>query len=78
MNEASLAQGLDATPDAVAVTRLSDGLIKHVNRGFSELFGYSAEEVLGKTAIELNIWVDPQARKALIEEIERHGEIGDD
>ena len=51
MNGGSLAQVLNAAPDAVAITRLSDGLIKYVNRGFSELFGYSAEEILGKKAI---------------------------
>jgi diguanylate cyclase (GGDEF)-like protein/PAS domain S-box-containing protein len=49
-------------PDAVLISRLSDGLILEVNQGFVKLSGYSREEAEGKTTADLNIWFDPTER----------------
>lgn len=39
-------------PDALLITRLEDGLILDINLGFSEISGYSKEELVGKKAEE--------------------------
>ena len=73
--DATLSKILATTPDIVTITRASDGLISYVNRAFSEATGYTPQEALGKTAVELNLWVDPEDRDALIREIQRRREI---
>jgi len=58
--EAMFSAAFRATPDAVNVNRLSDGLYLEINKGFTLLTGYSQEDVRGRTSLELNIWDDPR------------------
>lgn len=55
------------SPDSINITRLSDGKYIEVNEGFLNITGYSAEEVLGRSSAEINIWVDPEDRKRLVQ-----------
>lgn len=73
LSEAKFATAFRASPDAVNLTRRSDGTYLEVNGGFTAITGYLSDEVIGKTAIELNIWVDPQDRVRLIKELDEHG-----
>jgi len=52
----------ETIPDAVLITRLSDGAIVDVNQGFTKLSGYSADDVRGKTTLDANLWFDPAER----------------
>ena len=63
------------SPDSVNINRLSDGMYVSVNEGFTKIFGYTEEEVIGKTSIELNIWADPENRKNLVNKIEEKGRV---
>ena len=63
------------SPDAINVNRLKDGMYISVNEGFTKIFGYTEEEVIGKTSIELNIWADPENRKNLVNKIEEKGRV---
>ena len=63
------------SPDAISITRLSDGLIIDVNDGFSQITGFSREDVLGKTPEELNIWLSKEDRNFFIETLEKNGEF---
>ena len=56
----------DTSPDAVNITRLKDGLYVNINQGFTDIMGYSSEDVIGKTSLELDIWVNPKDREELI------------
>lgn len=56
----------NTSPDAVLLTRLSDGLIIKINEGFTLLSGFGREEVIGKTVTDLNIWKSPEDRDKLI------------
>ena len=47
------------SPDAVNINRLEDGLYIDINQGFTLLTGYTREDVIGKTSIEINIWHNP-------------------
>ena len=62
-----------ASPDSVNINRLCDGLYLDVNEGFCVMTGYTAEEVLGKTSVELNIWVRLEDRERLVREMTGHG-----
>lgn len=58
----------------VLVHRASKQVIE-VNDAWLQLFGYSAPEVLHRTAAELNLWVDPQARQETVEQLNQHGYV---
>lgn len=61
------------SPDAVAITRLSDGMYLDVNEGFTQIFGWPRHEILGKTVLEVEIWKHPDARAAFIAALQRDG-----
>jgi len=53
-------------PEGMALSRLSDGCFIEVNESFARIFGYSHDEVVGRTSIELGLWKDSAARARLL------------
>ena len=66
-------KSFETSPDAVNITRLSDGRYLDVNRGFENMIGYRRDEVIGKTSLEMNIWRDPADRRRLVDSLNRTG-----
>ena len=64
-----------ASPDAIILSRLHDGLMLHVNESFTRITGFTADEVIGKTSVELGVWNDVNDRPKLEAVIRRLGEI---
>lgn len=62
-----------ASPDAINVNRLEDGLYVDVNEGFTRLTGFTREDVIGRTSLEISIWADPEDRKRLVAELRQKG-----
>jgi PAS domain S-box-containing protein len=71
-SEALFARAFRASPDALAVFAMDSGVIIEVNDGFERLFGRARADVLGRTALELDLWQDmlerDKAREILLEE----------
>ena len=63
------------SPDAVNINRLSDGLYVEVNEGFSKITGFTAEEVIGKTSAEINIWENLDDRLKLVSGLKEKGSV---
>ncbi len=63
------------SPDSVNINRLSDGLYVSVNNGFTQLTGYTEEEVVGRTSAEISIWADAESRSKLIEGLSKSGQV---
>ena len=63
------------SPDAVNINRVEDGLYVSINRGFTEIMGYSEADVIGKTSQEINLWKNPEDRKNIYNGLREHGEI---
>lgn len=61
------------SPDAINITRLSDGQYIDVNEGFERLTGWTAAEVIGKTVFEINVWRHPADRQRLVLGLQRDG-----
>ena len=61
------------TPSAVGISTLAEGRFIDVNEGFSRLTGYTREEVIGRTTLELGLWVDPSERAIVLREMQEQG-----
>lgn len=72
-SEEKFALAFTSSPDAVNINRLADGMYVEINRGFTELSGYTREDVAGKTTLELNIWHNPADRQRMVEALQTHG-----
>ncbi|MDQ0701428.1 PAS domain S-box-containing protein [Pseudomonas sp. W3I7] len=55
LSEEKFASVFQQCPDILVIARLSDGCLLEVNKAFEDQIGLSAEQVVGKTATELNI-----------------------
>jgi diguanylate cyclase (GGDEF)-like protein/PAS domain S-box-containing protein len=57
--------------DAVAINRLADGLYIDVNQAFLDITGFARADLIGRTSLELGIWVEPAARGQLLSTLAR-------
>lgn len=62
-------------PNMVLLTRQEDGLIIEANQYFESLFGWPLHDIIGRTTLELGLWVDPGQRAKLVEIIKANGEM---
>jgi PAS domain S-box-containing protein len=72
-SEESLKQIIQAIPDPLTVIDAKTGRCLETNNSFTTLTGYSREEVLGKTAGDINLWVFPEERNKLVKGIQTDG-----
>ena len=77
LSEEKLAKAFRASPDAMMITSLLDGLIKEVNDSFEQSTGYCREDVLGRSVGEFRLWDDPEQRQEMVRSLERRGSIRD-
>jgi diguanylate cyclase (GGDEF)-like protein/PAS domain S-box-containing protein len=62
----------EMTLDAVNIVRAEDGKQIDCNQAFLDIFGYTREEVIGRTSREMGLWEDFQDREQLREQVQRH------
>ena len=65
------------SPEAIGLSRLDDGLIVDVNTEWLALTGYTREEVIGHTAVEIGHWPDQAARESALAELQQTGRLRD-
>jgi PAS domain S-box-containing protein len=58
-----------SSPIAFSVTTLREGRFVDVNAAFERRYGYSREEVLGRTVHDLHMWCDPADRMFMTEKL---------
>ncbi len=61
------------SPDSMIISRIHDGLFIDVNDGFSQSTGYQREEVIGKKAFELGLWLNRKEREKLVSGLKKDG-----
>ena len=72
-SEARFAKIFNASPVAIAITRLKDNRLIDISSAWQKATGYSREEIIGRTPIELNTWVNPGERDQLISTLREQG-----
>lgn len=73
LSEEKFRLAFNTSPDAININRMHDGLYVAINQGFTDLTGFTAHDVMGKTSLEINIWADPQDRQKLVEGLRENG-----
>jgi PAS domain S-box-containing protein len=66
-------KAFQSSPGSLAILSYPDARYVDVNDGFTEIFGWPREEVLGRTSLELGLWPEPAARERLYQQFRAHG-----
>ncbi|MEP0780130.1 PAS domain S-box protein [Microcoleus sp. ZQ-A2] len=74
-SEEKFAKAFRSCPSAFTITRQSDGCHIEINDSFCKFIGYTREEVLGRTAVDLNLWVNWEDRAQLFHLLQEEGVI---
>ncbi len=76
-SEQRFAKIFQATPDLLSITALKDGSLLEVNDAFLRALGYRRAEVIGRSFLELGVWVDERQRQELVRALEERSEVRD-
>ncbi|MCM2359013.1 MAG: PAS domain S-box protein [Geobacteraceae bacterium] len=76
-SEEKFSKVFHAAPAILAFTAMADGRFIEVNEAFERAFGYLAEEVIGRTSLELDIWADPADRAGMVKTLNEGGKVRD-
>jgi PAS domain S-box-containing protein len=64
-----------STPDAIAINDAEEGRFLTVNPGWERLSGFSLDEAVGKTHVDLGIWVSEETFRHVLAEITAKGRV---
>ncbi|MFK8113415.1 MAG: protein kinase [Rubripirellula sp.] len=65
----------DFSPEAGLLISMATGIIIEANHMFGCLFGYSADEIVGRKIEGLNLWACPERRNELVDQLTTSGAI---
>ncbi|KMY66899.1 hypothetical protein AAU61_13040 [Desulfocarbo indianensis] len=74
-SEEKFAKAFRQSPVWFLIATLEDGRLLEVNDAFLRVTGFDLQEVIGKTTLELGLWVDTAVRRHVVGEIKRSGSV---
>ncbi|KXS33077.1 MAG: Diguanylate cyclase/phosphodiesterase with PAS/PAC sensor(S) [Candidatus Gallionella acididurans] len=63
----------NGSPNAEIISRLYDGHITDINNAFTQLSGYTKQELMGNIILDFNFWIDLEVRRKYVDELESKG-----
>jgi diguanylate cyclase (GGDEF)-like protein/PAS domain S-box-containing protein len=76
-SEAKFATVFRTCPEAISISTLDDGVYLEVNEAYERIFGYARAQVIGRSALDLGVWVDALERKEMVRRLRQHGRVED-
>ena len=76
-SEERFAKAFRASPDALVISRIADAVILEVNDSFVALTGHDRKQLIGKSMLALDIYVDPDIRGRALKILEEKGRVRD-
>ena len=73
-SEAKFAKAFNANPSGMAITTL-EGRVVDVNETFLRTLGYTREEAIGRTTVELGLWRSQEDRIQAVQATQRLGRV---
>ncbi len=75
LSEEKFSKAFRSCPLPISITTKADGRYVEINDAFLEMMGYSREDAIGRSAVEMGIWDSPDDRKAIIDALDRNGRV---
>lgn len=76
-SEEKFSKAFRASPGAMSIADLETGDFLDVNDGFIRMFGHAREEIIGRSALRLGIWVNDEDRHRFLGKLFSHGSVRD-
>lgn len=75
LSEEKFSKAFHSSPYASILTLPSDGKIIDINNGFFNITGYQDSDVSGKTTFDIDIWINYEDRKYVVNELTKGNKI---
>lgn len=75
--EEKFIRAFDSCPLAASISNISDGCFLEVNASYERNFGWTREDLIGRTSLEVGFWPDAATRDAWLRAIYRVGRLVD-
>ncbi len=76
-SEEKFSKAFRASPDIIIITSIEDGRIIDINDRVEKILGYTRDELVGKTTLEMGIWEDLNQRDYYICLLNKNGFVYD-
>ena len=74
-SERKFSLAFKAAADVIMITRAVDGEVIDINEAFTRLIGFSRDEAVGKTTIQIGLWKNSRDRLAVLSQLEAGGVV---
>ena len=74
-SEERFTKAFRSNPLAITISTLAEGRYLDVNDAFLQMMGYTRQEVIGRTANELRIWLVPEERLTMVASLAAVGRV---
>lgn len=74
-SEQRFATALEASPQCMAITTKAEGRLLEINEAFSVVSGYSRDQIIGQTSLEIGLWHDSTDRLTSVQRLDKQGRI---
>jgi len=74
-SEERFSKAFRSSPDMIVITTVEEGRFVEVNDSFTHITGYTRDEVIGRNSDELDIWVNADERKRMVQTLKEQGRV---
>ena len=75
INATSNVNGRNSSTDSISLTELKTGKLLEINDGFEKMFGFTRKESIGRSSLDLGLWVNPDEREKMISLLKINGKV---
>ncbi len=74
-SEDKFSKAFRSSPNTIVITTIKDGRFIEVNDSFTDITGYTREEVVGNTVKDINIWAQTKDRDKMLRILKKDGKV---
>jgi PAS domain S-box-containing protein len=75
LSEEKFTKVFQSSPIAFCITTVAEGRFIDVNEAFERQYGYSREDILGRTLFDIGLWADSSDHSEILHEIREQGRV---
>jgi len=74
-SEEKFSKAFRSSPNSICISTLEDGTFLEVNDSFTRDTGWTRQETIGHSSLELGLWADPEERERILGKMHRDGRV---